>query len=195
MIIDPTAFTEEVVNLNDDLSIRYTAFRDGSVFVRPAGSWRTWRQWPFSPPKSNAHIQQNHADGVQFGCCEHVSVVLSGSATYTFTTTSGTADYLWQRGAHNVANGLGYLPTETFTRTFQDGFSMCCVIQPIRGLTDAPHYTFDVVAGDAVATRAVYAAHICGNPASRRTARDLAAGDALGAGSDDIAILVYRGDS
>jgi len=192
MMIDPTAVTEEVIDLNDDLSIHYTTFRDGYVFTRPAGSWRTWRQHPFSPPTGNVNLLQNHLDGVEFGCCEHVSVVLSGSATYELTTPYGTANYLWSRGAHNVANGFGYLPLERFTRTFRNGFSMCCVIQPIRGLGEAPVYSFEVVAGNVIAPRDAYAAHICGGPAVRSTVFGLSAGDVLEAGPDGLSILIYR---
>ena len=192
MRLDPKSFTEMVVPLNDEMSIRYTDFVDGSTFWRGAGSWRTWRQWPFLAPVGNANIQQKCDDGVAFGCCEHISVVLSGSLVYTLKTASGTSDYVWGRGAHNVANGLGYLPTEEFSRTFNNGFSMCCVVQPPRGLSGESVYSFEVVEGNATLDKDAYAVHICGFEHTRRTVFGASAGDTLDANADDIAIVIYR---
>jgi hypothetical protein len=192
MRLDPKSFTEMVVPLNDEMSIRYTEFVDGSTFWRSAGSWRTWRQWPFLAPVGNAHIQQKCDDGVAFGCCEHISVVLSGSLVYTLKTASGTSDYVWERGAHNVANGLGYLPTEEFSRTFNNGFSMCCVVQPARGLSGESVYSFEVVEGNATLQKDAYAVHFCGSEQARRTVFGANAGDTLDANADDIAIVIYR---
>ena len=193
MRLDPKSFTEMVVPLNDEMSIRYTDFVDGSTFWRGAGSWRTWRQWPFLAPVGNANIQQKCDDGVAFGCCEHISVVLSGSLVYTLKTASGTSDYVWERGAHNVANGLGYLPTEEFSRTFNNGFSMCCVVQPPRGLSGESVYSFEVVEGNATLDKDAYAVHICGFEHTRRTVFGASAGDTLDANAEDIAIVIYKG--
>jgi hypothetical protein len=193
MMIDPTAVAEEVIDLNDDLSIHYTSFRNGYVFTRPAGSWRTWRALPFVEPVENEWIKQNHLDGVEFGCCEHVSVVLSGNATYTLLTSEGAGNYLWQRGSHNVDNGHGYLPTQTFTRTFRNDFSMCCVIQPIRGLTDQPVYTFEILIGPQVLTRDVFALHFCTGSRAKQTWQGVTAGTPIDVADSDILIAIYTG--
>ena len=195
MRLDPKSFTETVVPLNDEMSIRYTEFVDGSTFWRGAGAWRTWRQWHVLAPVGNAHIQQNCDDGVEFSCCEHISVVLSGSLVYTLKTTSGTSDYVWERGAHNVANGLGYLPTKEFSRTFNNGFSMCCIVQPVRGLSGEAVYSFEVVEGNSILEKDAYAVHICGSEQTRRTILGANAGDVLDADADDIAIVIYMRSS
>ena len=192
MIIRPTTH-EQLIPINGDLSVHYSVFKNDYVFTRPDNTWNFWREMPFSPPVSNPWILENHNDGVQFGCYEHVSVAIAGDATYTLKTRDGLKDYIWTLGVHNVDNGMGYLPAREFTRTFRNDFSLCCILQSyVKRGPEAQEYEFDVFSGATVLERDAYAVHYCAGSRVADTALSLAAGVNLGMEPTDISIAIYK---
>lgn len=188
-MIEKPITLETTFPINEDLSVHYTTFRDGFVFPRPAGAWPRWRKLPFEVPASNPWIYQSFLDGAQFDCCEHVSVAIAGDATYTFMTPDGPKDYLWERGVHNVCNGMGYLPSDTFTRTFHNSFTLCCIVQPFRGRSTTARYSFEVLTGPKTLDRDALAVHYCD---TKQTLMGADTGFHLAITVGEIAIVVYQ---
>lgn len=191
MIEKPTA-SEEIFPINDDLSAHYSVFKNGYTYRRPANTWRFWSKLPYVAPDGNPWISANCADGVRFDCAEHVSVAINGTATYTFATPDGPKDYLWERGVHNVDNGMGYLPSEEFTRTFENDFTLCCIVQPFMGRDTTARYSFEVLTGPQALTRDAFAIHFCTGVFAKQTHLDLIHGMPLDIADNDIAIAVYQ---
>jgi len=190
MIVRPTT-SEQFLPINDDLSVHYSVFKDGYVFTRPDNAWNFWREMPFSPPVSNPWLLENHNDGVQFVCCEHASVAIAGDATYTLKTREGLKDYIWTRGTHNVDNGLGYLPAREFTRTFRNGFSLCCILQPYVVRDGGAEYRFEVITGPFTLARDCVAMHFCTGSRFKQTDLATPAGAIIDVSADDITIVAY----
>ena len=188
-MIDRPTVSEEIFPINDDLSVHYSVFKNGYTYYRPANTWRFWNKLPYAAPSSNAWLVQSCADGVEFECAEHVSVVTNGTATYTFTAPDGPKDYLWERGSHNVDNGMGYLPSEEFTRTFENDFTLCCIIQPFRGRDSTARYSFEVLNGPKTLDRDALAVHYCD---TKQTVEGAAAGSDMAITAGEIAIVVYQ---
>jgi hypothetical protein len=185
--INPTV-SEDVVPINDDLEVRYSVFKNDTVYVRPAGSWRLWTPLEFVPPVANHVIADMHDAGVAWGLYEHVSIAIGGRADYVFTGPENPITQVWTPGFHNVENGGGYLPAEEFTRRFYDDFALCCIIQKF-GRTPGVRYRFEVVTGPLVLDADAVFVHYATGARQRQTDFNLAAGDLIEAGPSDIAII------
>lgn len=57
--INPTV-SEDIVAINDDLEVRYSLFKNGTVYMRPAGSWRLWTPLEFVAPLANRAVADMH---------------------------------------------------------------------------------------------------------------------------------------
>jgi hypothetical protein len=191
MSFEKPTVSEESFIINEDLTVYYTLFKDNYTFTRPANSWSRWREFPYLIPNTNNSLMENHNDGVELKCCEHVSVVTQGTATYTLITNNGPKDYLWEYGTHNVDNGLGYLPTDIFTRVFHTGFELCCIVQPILGRTTEASYSFEVVRGAKTLDNDTYAVHYATGTMAKQTQFNLPSGTEIDIGANDLAIAIY----
>lgn len=185
--INPTV-SEDIVPINDDLEVRYSLFRNDTVYVRPAGSWRLWQPLEFVPPVANPVIADMYDAGVGWALYEHVSIAIGGSADYVFAGPDGPITQVWTPGFHNVENGGGYLPVEEFTRHFHNDFALCCVIQKI-GRTSSMRYHFEVVTGPAALDGDALFVHYATGTRQRQTDSDLPGGHALDIAASDIAII------
>lgn len=165
--INPTA-REDVLPINDDLEIRYSLFRDGTTYVRPQGSWRLWTPQIFVPPTANRTIGDMYDAGVEWDLYEHVSVAVAGAADYVFIGTDGELTQRWTAGCHNVENGGGYLPRDTFTRHFLEGFELCCVIRRF-GRSSGANYRFEVMTEPTALTETALFVHYATGLRQRQT--------------------------
>lgn len=121
--------SEEYIDINSSFWAHYGYFKNDFSFDRPSNCWRNWIQRPFVAPQTNYFLKDPYDKGVEFICCEHVSVCVNGNADYILNGTDNTITYDWTLGVHNVENGLGYLPNNGFTRVFHNNFELCCIIQ------------------------------------------------------------------
>jgi hypothetical protein len=183
--------SETVLPLNDDLEIRYSLFIDGASYDRPAGSYRIWEALPFVDPVANETLAEACRAGIQWGCYEHVSVVIGGSAEYAFTKPNGTFIQPWSYGSHNVDNGFGYLPTDDFSRAFGTGFELCCIIQRIFHRKEGS-YRFEVLTSTKVLDADALFVHHCTGIRKTETEWNLAAGQTIEVEAPDIAIVGYQ---
>jgi hypothetical protein len=126
--------------------------------------------------------------GVAWTLCEHVSIAVHGWAEYVFEGPDGPIRQIWTPGCHNVEHGGGYLPAGTFTRTFHDDFTLCCVVQKFRR-TPGVQYHFEVVTGPAELDREALFAHYATGVQQKQTDFDLPVGHAIDAAPGDIAIV------
>lgn len=187
--INPTA-REDVLPVNDDLEIRYSLFKDGTTYVRPQGSWRLWTPQIFVPPAANRVIGDMYDAGVEWDLYEHVSVVVAGEADYVFKGPEGEITQRWTAGCHNVENGGGYLPRDTFTRHFLEGFELCCVIRRF-GRSRGSAYRFEIATEPTVLTEAAAFVHYATGSRQRQTDFNTMPGYALDLVAPDIAILCF----
>ena len=185
--INPTA-REDVLPINEDLEIRYSLFRDGATYVRPQGSWRLWTPQIFAPPETNRVIGDMYDAGVEWGLYEHVSAAVAGEADYVFTGPEGEITQRWTPGYHNVENGGGYLPRNTFTRHFIRDFELCCVIRRF-GQSTGVNYRFEVVTEPSVLSMAAQFVHYATGARQRQTDFNPAPGYAVDLAPGDIAII------
>lgn len=193
MILEKPTVLEESFFINEDLTVYYTLFKDNYTFTRPKNSWSRWKEFPYEVPNTNLSLMQNYNDGVELKCCEHVSVVINGTATYTLITNEGPKDYLWEYGTHNVDNGLGYLPTDSFSRIFHTGFELCCVLQPPLGRDPAAQeYRFEIIHGPSTLEKDAFAIHYATGSMQKQTQYDLEIGTGINIDVDDLAILIYK---
>jgi len=183
--------SETVVPINDDLEIRYSLFIDGEIYERVAGSYRIWQCLPFTYPVNNTSLQGCCNAGIELGCYEHVSVAISGNADYVFPKPTGTFIQQWSYGMHNVDNGLGYLPTGDLTRTFHDGFELCCVTQKLFHRKQGT-YRFEVLTGSKALDADALFVHYCTGIRREQTEFNLTSGQFLEVNSPDIAIVCYQ---
>lgn len=183
--------SEEIIPINEDLSAHYSVFKNGYVFKRAAGAWREWEKLTYTPPTSNPWLIQTANANVQFDCCEHVSVALNGDASYFMQTPNGAVNFPWSRGTHNVDNGLGYLPSEQFTRTFQNDYTTCCIVQPFTGRDTPAKYTFTMYTGPSSLTQNSLCIHYCTGPRAKQTDMAATAGTPIDITEGDIAIAVF----
>lgn len=186
---NPTA-REDVLPINDDLEIRYSLFKDGTTYVRPLGSWRLWTPQIFVPPAANRVIGDMYDVGVEWDLYEHVSVAVAGEADYVFAGPEGEITQRWTAGCHNVENGGGYLPRDTFTRHFLEGFELCCVIRRF-GRSSGSAYRFEIATEPTVLTEAAAFVHYATGPRQRQTDFNAMPGYALDLVAPDIAILCF----
>lgn len=187
--INPTA-REDVLPINDDLEIRYSLFKDGTTYVRPQGSWRLWAPQQFAPPAANRVISDMYDAGVEWDLYEHVSVAVAGDADYVFTGPEGEITQRWTAGCHNVENGGGYLPRDSFIRHFLEGFELCCVIRRF-GRWSGSAYRFEIATEPTVLTEAALFVHYATGPRQRQTDFNTMPGYALDLVASDIAILCF----
>jgi hypothetical protein len=192
MIFEKPTVSEESFIINDDLTVYYSLFKDDYVFTRPKNSWSRWEKFPYVTPTNNDTFIEYHNDEVEFDCCEHVSVAINGTATYTFMTPNGPKDYLWEYGTHNVDNGFGYLPKDTFTRTFHTKFELCCIVQPILGRANTTKYKFEILKGPLTLSKDAYAIHYCTGVLAKQTEYSLVAGTSITIDENDLAIIIYQ---
>lgn len=185
--INPTA-REDVLPINDDLEIRYSLFLDGTTYVRPLGSWRLWTPQIFVPPNTNRVIRAMYDAGVQWDLYEHVSLAVAGTADYIFTGSAGEIIQTWQAGYHNVENGGGYLPRDSFTRHFRNNFELCCVIRRF-GRSSGTNYRFDVITEPTALSEAALFVHYAAGPRQRQTDLNAMPGYAADLAAGDIAII------
>jgi hypothetical protein len=185
--INPTA-SEDVLPVNDGLEIRYSRFLNDTTYVRPQGSWRLWTPQVFVPPAANRTIGDMHDAGVEWDLYEHVSVAIAGEADYVFTGPEGEISQTWQAGCHNVENGGGYLPRQTFTRHFRNDFELCCVIRRF-GRSSGTNYRFEVITEPTSLTEAAFFVHYAAGPRQRQTDFNVMPGYAVDLAAGDIAII------
>jgi hypothetical protein len=185
--INPTA-SEEVLTVNDDLEIRYSRFLNDTSYVRPQGSWRLWTPQIFVPPLANRTIGEMYDAGVEWDLYEHVSVAIAGEADYVFTGPEGEISQTWLPGCHNVENGGGYLPRQTFTRHFRRDFELCCVIRRF-GRSSGANYRFEVISEPIALSEAAFFVHYAAGPRQRQTDFNAMPGYAVDLAPGDIAII------
>ncbi|OXE37454.1 MAG: hypothetical protein CGW95_01510 [Phenylobacterium zucineum] len=183
--------SEVVIPLNDDLEVHYSTFVNGETYLRPSGAYRMWQMQPFAEPQANPTIIEAYAAGVDWGCCEHVSVVTNGSALYTFQTATGDFVQTWTHGMHNVDGGLGYLPQQVFTRQFADDFTLCCVTQKLFHHKQA-EYRFEVLTETKVLDADALFVHHCTGVREAETDWNVAAGQSIEVIAPDIVIVGYQ---
>lgn len=169
--------SEDKVDINERFYAHYTTYIDGASFFRPKNAWYKFTKRDHVDSNSNPHISTPATDGVLFECFEHVSVCISGSSdftvkkhTYTYDdngnlTSDALSDitYVWTTGVHNVDNGLGHLPTDEFTRTFNNDYATCCIL-PVEGADKTEVYNFEVVDLNGSSTtlnKNIKFAHVC----------------------------------
>lgn len=185
--INPTS-REDVLPINDDLEIRYSLFVNDTSYVRPQGSWRLWTHQPFVPPTANRAIGDMYDAGVNWDLFEHVSIALGGEADYVFTGPDGEISQTWRAGCHNVENGGGYLPRDSFTRHFRNDFKLCCVIRRF-GRSSGANYRFEVATEAVVLSEAALFVHYAAGPRQRQTDLNAMPGYAVDLAAGDIAII------
>jgi len=188
MMVKPTT-SEELIPLNGDLTIHYSVFKDGFTFRRPAGTWKFWRELKFAEPQGNEWLEVCREAGVEFTCCEHVSLATEGYATYDMQGREGILSTVWTPGMHNLSGGKGYLPADAFTRTFHNSFTLCCIVQPYEPRVGGPVYSFEVFDRTFQLQRPALAVHFCGGGRAKQTDINLSAGVQVPV--DNYAIAVY----
>lgn len=97
-----------------------------------------------------------------------LKVAVAGAADYVFTGHDGELTQRWTTGCHNVENGGGYLPRDTFTRHFLEGFELCCVIRRF-GRSSGTNYRFEVTTELAMLTEGALFVHYANGPRQRQT--------------------------
>lgn len=138
------------VNVNEDVYVSYSHFKNNFTFERPGAlSWFSQQAKPWQEPVDNCFVQTVRNAGVNFLLFEHVSVVLSGNIEYKFTTADGSVfDFSdcegCELGSCNVDNNLGYVPADTWWRTFSDDCRTACILfNPDRDTSR--EYRFQVI--------------------------------------------------
>lgn len=186
--INHIVLSEQLVDINADLEIRYTTFNDNAKYYKPAGSWSLWATDEFIPPAYNQSLVDLYHQGVEFGLVEHVSIAISGFADYILTGPNGPVVQRWNPGTHNVDNGGGYLPLDTFIRHFYEGFTLCCVLQKFKRALDVK-YDFEVVFGHVVTDRPAFFVHCASGSRQKQTDFNLPIGHPIGIDPADIHII------
>lgn len=156
--------SEDKLDINERFYAHYTKYVEGATFRRGDNAWYMYTKRTFVPPTTNAQIAGPYNQNVKWGCYEHVSVCLAGDSDYAFKKHDYTYDNgvmvgdafseltdVWTFGMHNVENGYGYLPEETFNRVFRNGYETCCIL-PVRGADTTQEYNFEVVKLDNTST-------------------------------------------
>lgn len=134
---------DRIVPINEDLSIVYSQWANGSVFRRATPLWSGLRLLPYVAPSANATVAALAARGVAWVLAEHVSITVRGSVRYLYDTADGTVEDFGTAGCHNVEHGGGYLPAHAFTRWCDDDHISCCVMRkPNRAA--AARYAFSI---------------------------------------------------
>lgn len=141
--------SEDKVDINQNFYAHYIHYIDGESFVRPGNSWVGYKVKEFIPPSKNLKISEFYKLNVKMRCFEHVSVCIDGSADFVYRGYNDEGNVLqvndtWHFGVNNIENGLGYLPTETFTRSFKNNYKTCCII-PMQNSDKSINYYFEVV--------------------------------------------------
>ena len=149
-------------------------------------------QLAYVAPSTNPWLLKTITDQVQFDCCEHASVALNGTASYIMMTPNGPKNFAWQRGTHNVDNGVGYLPTEEFTRTFSNNFTLCCVIQPFKNRSGEFTYSFEILTKSTVLVKDAVCVHYCTGVKEKQTEMNISANTTINIDITDIVIVVYQ---
>lgn len=151
--------SEDKIPINDRFYAHYCLYIDGQTFYRPRNAWYKYTQRTFLEPTVNPQLASPYNEGVQFECYEHVSVCIGGSSDYTLKRHQyeydangtlvgdvvGNITYEWVFGDHNVENGLGYLPSEEFTRVFKSNYETCCILPVIENTDTSTQYNFEIV--------------------------------------------------
>lgn len=148
-----------IIDINDSFFADYSYFKNDYTFIRPANAWHRWTEKDFIAPVSNLFLKEPYDNGVEFGCYEHVSVCISGNSDYILTTPSGTDEYEWNFGVHNVENGWGYLPKKEFKRIFRNNYATCCIVPKYRRDTSQV-YNFEILREDTVLNKNINFAHV-----------------------------------
>jgi hypothetical protein len=147
------------VDINDLFFADYSLFKNDHTFIRPANAWRRLPEKEFQAPLNNLFLSQPYNNGVEFGCYEHVSVCIGGNSDYILTTPTGTDEYNWTFGVHNLENGWGYLPKQQFTRVFHNNYETCCIVQrPSRDASIV--YKFEILKEDTILNKNINFAHV-----------------------------------
>jgi hypothetical protein len=207
---------EDKIAINDRFYAHYCLYIDGQSFYRPRNAWYKYTQRNFVTPTINPQLANPYNEGVLFDCYEHVSVCIGGSSNYTLkrhqygydangsliSDVVGNITYEWVFGDHNVENGLGYLPSEEFTRIFNSNYETCCILPVIENTVTDPTYNFEVVKlnnSSHVLNRNIKFAHIAfgnvsingSNYAQKQNVMDLINGTTISSTENSIVILGY----
>lgn len=151
--------SEEKVDINDRFYAHYTHYVNGASFFRPNNAWYKFTKRNYVDSTTNPAISIPRVEGVLFECFEHVSVCIGGSSDFIMTrhdygydangtlvsdAISDKAYTPWTLGYNNVDHGVGHLPTEKFTRVFNEDYKTCCIL-PVENADVSQVYNFEVV--------------------------------------------------